>query len=744
MSHTTTSDDSALMIRFTLFANPFAKEMKRGEAKWAAVAAYLLDPPESPTKGDCPLIKLATFGDQRTRHGSLRSNENLIDVYGVEGDYDAGIVPMEDAAALLRAAGVEAVICTTASHTAERPRWRVFLPLSRACTPADRRHFTGVLNRLLGGVLASESFTDSQAYYVGRVTDRPFVAERIAGIPLDLLPQPPHPLFPSSAPLVARVDHDDDTTNALAQAERDSVLQRVDSSTMKELRSALKFIPADDRSTWVSVGQALSSLKRTEWETEAEAMWIDWSATSTKHNPHADPDQWRTFTGSRSDYRAVFAEAGRQGWQNPLSNLNSTRQSWTGSSASASDDGVILVSADQLEPEAVSWLWNGWVAKGKLVVLAGAPGQGKTTLAVAIAAIVSSGGKWPDGTICRPGNVLIWSGEDDPADTLVPRLIAAGAVRHRVRFVQGRRIDGRVQPFDPATDMPELMKAAVALGDVALIVLDPVVSAVAGDSHKNTEVRRALQPVVDLAAALDAAVLGISHFTKGTAGRDPTERVTGSIAFGAVARIVLVAAKMQGAESADDRRILARAKSNIGPDDGGFIYRIEHGALDGFADVRTAWVVWGEPIVGSARELLADAETVASESRDERTRGEELMHELLKHGEKLSTVVLREMRAEGFSDKQARGIRERMQLKIRREGYGTNSKSFWALPDVAPSADSRAQSCRSGLHRSSGIAGHECDDDPQLDTRAPGRSDQGSRDELLQDDFEGMPETIAT
>ena len=106
-----------------------------------------------------------------------------------------------------------------------------------------------------------------------------------------------------------------------------------------------------------------------------------------------------------------------------------------------------------------------------------------------------------------------------------------------------------------------------------MLIVDPVVSAVAGDSHNNTEVRRALQPLVDLANRIGAAVIGISHFSKGGQGSDPASRVIGSIAFTAVARVVLVAAKVKG-DDGEQRRIFARSKSNIGSDAGGFEYEI--------------------------------------------------------------------------------------------------------------------------------------------------------------------------
>lgn len=98
---------------------------------------------------------------------------------------------------------------------------------------------------------------------------------------------------------------------------------------------------------------------------------------------------------------------------------------------------VSLKCAADIEPEAISWLWQGWLAKAKLHIFAGQAGTGKTTIAIAIAAIITSGGRFPDGSQCPQGSVMIWSGEDSHSDTLVPRLIAAGADLTKVHFVEG-------------------------------------------------------------------------------------------------------------------------------------------------------------------------------------------------------------------------------------------------------------------------------------------------------------------
>jgi putative DNA primase/helicase len=104
---------------------------------------------------------------------------------------------------------------------------------------------------------------------------------------------------------------------------------------------------------------------------------------------------------------------------------------------------VTLTRCSELQPMAVRWLWNGWLPLCKLTILAGSPGTGKTTLALALAAIITTGGKWPDGSQCmKKGNVLIWSGEDGICDTLMARLVANGADLDRCIIISGVVEDG--------------------------------------------------------------------------------------------------------------------------------------------------------------------------------------------------------------------------------------------------------------------------------------------------------------
>lgn len=338
-----------------------------------------------------------------------------------------------------------------------------------------------------------------------------------------------------------------------------------------------------------------------------------------------------------------------------------------------------LIRAADVKPAAVSWLWPGWLARGKFHLLAGAPGTGKTTIAIALAAAASARNPWPSGYRSKTaGNVLFWTGEDDVQDTLVPRLIAAGADLDRVHFLGDRlHTDGTRRAFDLATDVPLLADAARSMrGGFALIVVDPVVTAVAGDSHKNNDVRRALQPLVDIAARQRAAVVGISHLSKGTVGRDPLERITGSIAFAAVARVVMVAAKRTAGESGPER-LLARVKSNIGPDGGGVGYALEQVEGDGLP---ASVVRWGSGLEGSARELLGEIEEDPEEEENGRSDSREWLRDLLRDGEMLVPDIRRAADAAGFSWRTVQRWSDRAGISRRKEGFGSGARWFWSLP----------------------------------------------------------------
>jgi putative DNA primase/helicase len=310
------------------------------------------------------------------------------------------------------------------------------------------------------------------------------------------------------------------------------------------------------------------------------------------------------------------------------------------------DDGeIVLVNAADIEPESVNWLWPNGLQLGVLNLLAGRSTSGKSTIALSWSATITSGGQWPDGQACEPGRTIYWSGEDGIKDTLLPCFIAAGGDRGNMSFVGGVRAGERKRPFDPAADMPKLAQAVEKLSDVRMIVLDPIALVVKRDSHKNVETRLDLQPFADLCASRGSCGLGIHHFTKDTAGGDPLDRVSGSLAFGALPRCVWVAAKDLNVGK-DARRVLMRVKISNGPDWGGFEYQLDRRELDGCPGIEAQRVLWGDVIQGTAKELLAQLESKPQADN----RAAVFLRQMLKDGPQLAAEVIAKGKAEGLSE----------------------------------------------------------------------------------------------
>ena len=297
--------------------------------------------------------------------------------------------------------------------------------------------------------------------------------------------------------------------------------------------------------------------------------------------------------------------------------------------ATSGKRSVTVLQGSAIQAQPVTWIWDGYLPSGKLTLLAGAGGTGKSTIAFNLAATITNAGTWPDGTRCGvAGNVLIWSSEDDPADTIKPRLMAVGANENRYGVISGTTDEqGLRSPFDAAYDLEELRLVVSRIGGISLLIIDPIITAVTGDMHKANDVRRSLQSIVDFAAEMNCAVLGITHFAKGTAGKNSAERVIGSQAFAALARMVLVAAK----EEESNRRVFTRAKSNNSCDTGGFSYTIE--ALTLPRGIIATRVIWGEALEGSSRSILSEIEGESSDdSGNKLAQAKAFLLEMLKNG----------------------------------------------------------------------------------------------------------------
>jgi len=243
----------------------------------------------------------------------------------------------------------------------------------------------------------------------------------------------------------------------------------------------------------------------------------------------------------------------------------------------------------EIAPRKVQWLWPRKIPLGKLVGLNGNPGDGKSILTCDLAARVSTGAGWPDDPHARhePGGVVFLSAEDDIADTIRPRLDAAGADCTKIVAIEAMKIrmeDGTEvsRCVDLSTDLPRIEAALEEMQAKGitprLVIIDPI-TAYAGDtnSHVNAEVRTFLAPLAALAAKWNIAVVMVNHLNKGQASA--LYRTQGSIAFVAAVRVAfLLCRDPQNPRSA--RRLLLPLKSNLARDTGGlaFVLSSKHSA----------------------------------------------------------------------------------------------------------------------------------------------------------------------
>ncbi len=272
---------------------------------------------------------------------------------------------------------------------------------------------------------------------------------------------------------------------------------------------------------------------------------------------------------------------------------------------------LVTVCMADVAIKPVSWLWPGRIARGKVTLSAGHPGVGKSHQTMDMAARISTGSLWPDGTLCACGDVLLFSAEDDAGDTLRPRLEAAGADLQRVhvvRAVADEYLGNGIRPervFCLERDLPALEAKLAELSSVSLIVIDPITAFLGhADDHRNGEVRGLLAPLADLAARYEAAIVAITHLNKGTAnGAAVLLRIIGSIAFAGAARAAFLVAR----DPQDpNRRLFVPMKNNLGPDQGGLAFRIEGATIDSAAGpIETTRIIWeADPISTSAEDAL--------------------------------------------------------------------------------------------------------------------------------------------
>lgn len=229
--------------------------------------------------------------------------------------------------------------------------------------------------------------------------------------------------------------------------------------------------------------------------------------------------------------------------------------------------GPVIVAAGDIDAETVTWWWPGRIGLGKLTVIEGDPDVGKSTVLLDLAARITRGAPMPDDTPAPdgPGGVLILAAaEDGVADTIVPRLDAAGADLDRVHIWQGTPTEtpGYLRGFEITEADLAGVERIVAQHGVRLVVIDALMAAIptGTDGHRDTDLRRVLHPLAAMAERTGCAVIANRHHKKG--GGRAMDRGGGSIAVNAVARATLAVVRDPDDETGE-RRILGIVKANL-------------------------------------------------------------------------------------------------------------------------------------------------------------------------------------
>jgi putative DNA primase/helicase len=347
---------------------------------------------------------------------------------------------------------------------------------------------------------------------------------------------------------------------------------------------------------------------------------------------------------------------------------------------------LITQRASDVQIEPVAWLWPGRIALGKLTLIAGQAGLGKSQMSLAVAAAVTTGGEWPCGEGRSPrGSVIVLSAEDGAADTVVPRLMAAGADCERVRLVTAVQ-DQHRRTFDLSVDFALLETEITRIGDVRLVIIDPISSYLGAgvDSHVNAAVRRVLEPVSEFAARLGVAIVAITHPPKVT-GTAAINRFIGSIAFVAAAR----AAFMVTRDAEDEgRRFFLPVKNNLAATGQGLAFRLEQRIVgDESKGIVASSVVWdGEPVAISVDQAL-QATDAGSDHRS--ATAEDFLLDLLGGGGEVAAVeIKREAQDAGIAWATVRRAQKRLGIKPVRhaesgDGLGGRGRWYWSLPTGA-------------------------------------------------------------
>jgi AAA domain len=325
----------------------------------------------------------------------------------------------------------------------------------------------------------------------------------------------------------------------------------------------------------------------------------------------------------------------------------------------------VLISLADVVSEPVTWLWPNRIALGKQSNIVGDPGVGKSLMTLDIAARVSRGGVMPDGTrgdlFGIPSGVIILSAEDDPADTIKPRLIALGGDVTQISVLPVVKDPKGGSRFINLDDRQSLAEAVDRV-HARLVIVDPLSAYMPAkaDMYKEQHVRLVLAPLCSMVTQFDFALLIICHLTK--PGESSTKmkaiyRSGGSMAIAGNSRSLLIAGKDEGVEG---RCLLAHVKNNLGPEAATLAYHMEEVIVE--ETIKAPILVWDGEVTSTADDLsgATSGEGTAPEKVEEAVQ---FLQAHLADGPRPSGALMAQGCAAGLSDVVLRRAKVRLGLK---------------------------------------------------------------------------------
>jgi hypothetical protein len=340
-----------------------------------------------------------------------------------------------------------------------------------------------------------------------------------------------------------------------------------------------------------------------------------------------------------------------------------------------SEQAPAVVCFDKVSPEPVKWLWELYLARGKLAILDGDPGTGKSFFAADLAARLSRGGPLPDGSPRHgPGTTLFLNAEDGLEDTLQPRLDAAGAALGQIYSFGGL---SRREPGGTPLCFPyHLDWLARVVGDLLpdLVVIDPMMAFLPPEVSANNDqsIRMALTPLAVLAARSNTAILLVRHLNKGGGGK-ALYRGSGSIGIiGAIRTALFLSRHPRDPE----QRVLAMSKSNLGPLAPTLAYRL---AKDEIGRLRVEWT--------GACDVTADElcqKPKREEEAPDRPTADDWLKEALAKGPRKSAEVIAAGEAAGYPARTLERAKSRLGFVSQKSRRGEHGEWYWADPTLTP------------------------------------------------------------